>query len=443
MKILPGLRCPLPIKVEYIMSSLLIKQGRIVDPVSRRDEVASLLIENGVIVDVDSSRTDADRVIDATGKIVVPGLIDMRVSLREPGHKEDETIFSGTAAALAGGFTTIACMPDTDPPVDNRAAAEFVILQAERARHCRVVPIGAITKQLQGEELAEIGQLVEGGAAAFCDAKRPLANSEVMRRAFEYSRMMDRPLFHSPQVPELIAGGMMHEGYYSTLLGIPAMPSAAETIMIHRDITLAEMTGGRIHLMGMTTRQGVEQIRQARSRGVSVTADVTPHHLFFTDESMKSFDSKYKVFPPFRTESDIDALLAGLQDGTIDVICSDHQPFAEEKVICELDQTPFGVVGLETVLPACISRLIQTGVLDWLALIEKLTINPAKILGIEAGTLTEGAIADITIIDIEREVTINPDQFLSKGKRTPFAGMKLSGKVQTVLVGGEVRYEAA
>ncbi len=424
------------------MSSLLIKQGRIIDPANQRDQVGSLLIENGLIVEVDSSQETADRVIDATGKIVVPGLIDMRVCLREPGHKEDETILSGTAAALAGGFTTIACMPDTDSPVDNRAAAEFIVLQAERANHCRVVPIGAITKQLGGEELAEIGQLVEGGAAAFCDAKRPLANSEVMRRALEYTRMMDKPIFHHPQVPELIAGGMMHEGFYSTLLGIAPMPTAAETIMIHRDITLAEMTGGRIHLMGMTTAAGVEQIRQARSRGVNITADVTPHHLFFTDESMKEFDSKYKVFPPFRTQPDIDALLVGLQDGTIDVICSDHQPFAEEKVTCELDQTPFGVVGLETMLPACISRLIKTDILDWSKLIEKLSINPAKILGLNAGTLSEGAVADVTILDADREVIIDPNQFLSKGKRTPFAGMKLHGKVTSVVVGGDLRFEA-
>ena len=424
------------------MARILIKNGRIIDPANDRDQIGSLLIENGIITEAETSQTSADQVIDATGKIVVPGLIDMRTSLREPGNEEDETIQTGTAAALAGGFTTIVCMPDTDPPVDNRAAAEFIILQAERANHCKVIPIGAITKGLKGEELAEIGQLVEAGAAAFSDAKIPLASCEVMRRALEYTRMMDKPIFHHPQVPELIAGGMMHEGFFSTLLGIAPMPAVAETIMIHRDISLAEMTGGRIHLMGITTSTGVDHIRKAQSRGVHVTADVTPHHLYFTDESMKSFDSKYKVNPPFRSQDDIDALISGLQDETIAVICSDHQPFAEEKVTCELDQTPFGVVGLETLLPACVDRLVRTGLLDWSGLIRKLTVNPAGILGIEAGTLSQDAAADITIIDPDREVVINPSQFLSKGKRTPFAGMKLQGKIETVIVSGEVRYES-
>lgn len=332
-------------------------------------------------------------------------------------------------------------MPDTDPPVDNRAAAEFVILQAERAGNCRVVPIGSVTKNRQGEELAEIAQLVSGGARAFSDGKRPLGSSEVMRRALEYTRMVNRPIFHHPQVPELISGGLMHEGYYSTLLGIAPMPAAAETIMIHRDITLADMTGGMIHLMSISTSTGVEQIRRARNRGIKVTADVTPHHLFFTDESLKTFDSKYKVNPPFRTPEDVSALIEGLQDGTIDVICSDHQPYAEEKVTCELDQTPFGVVGLETLLSACVTRLIKPGLISWMKLLKKLTANPAKILGIEAGTLKEGAKADVTIIDPEREVIVDPESFRSKGRRTPFDGMTLQGGIEAVIVGGEVRFE--
>lgn len=425
------------------MPTLLLQQGRIIDPASQRDETGSLLIDGNRIVGIVPADTAADRVLDARDKIIAPGLIDMRVSLREPGNEEDETILTGTAAALAGGFTTIACMPDTDPPMDNRAAAEFVILQAERAGNCRVVPIGAITKQLRGEELAEIAQLVAGGARAFSDAKRSLSNSEVMRRALEYTRMMHKPILHHPQVPELVAGGMMHEGYYSTLLGIPPMPAAAETIMIHRDIVLAEMTDGQIHLMGISTSKGVEQIRRARTRGIRVTADVTPHHLFFLDESLRNFESKYKVNPPFRTQADVNALLEGLQDGTIDVICSDHQPYAEEKVSCELDQTPFGVVGLETLLPACITRLITPGLMSWTKLLKKLTINPARILGLESGTLADGAIADITIIDPRASTLIQPDHFRSKGRRTPFAGMNLNGKVDTVLVSGVIKYSAA
>ncbi len=424
------------------MSRLLLQEGRIIDPASQRDEVGSLLIEGERIVGVVSADTRADRVIDARGKIIAPGLIDMRVSLREPGNEEDETIRTGTAAALAGGFTTIACMPDTDPPVDNRAAAEFVILQAERAGHCRVVPIGAITKGLQGEELAEIAQLVAGGARAFSDAKRPLSNSEVMRRALEYTRMMNMPILHHPQVPELVANGLMHEGYYSTLLGIAPMPAAAETIMIHRDIVLAEMTEGRMHLMGVSTATGVEQIRRARNRGLQVTADVTPHHLFFRDEHLRTFDARYKVNPPLRTQTDVEGLLDGLQDGTIDVICSDHQPYAEEKLTLELDQTPFGVVGLETLVPACITRLITPGLMSWTKLLKKLTINPARILGLEAGTLAEGAWADVTVIDPEATTHILPEHFRSKGRRTPFDGMRLNGRIDRVIVNGEPRYSA-
>ncbi len=424
------------------MASILIKNGRVIDPANNRDQVASLFIQEGRIQTNPGNDVHADLVIDATNKIVTPGLIDMRVSLREPGSEEDETIESGTAAALAGGFTTIACMPDTEPPMDNRAAAEFVILQADRARNCHVIPIGAVTKQCHGEELAEIGQLLEGGARAFSDAKQTIANSEVMRRALEYTGMMNRPIFHHAQVPELIADGLMHEGFYSTLLGLPPMPAAAETIMINRDITLAEITGGQLHLMGITTEFGVEQIRRARERGVRVTADVTPHHLYFKDEDLQTFHSKYKVNPPFRTAEDIQALIEGLQDGTIDVITSDHQPYAEEKITCELDQTPFGVVGLETLVPACITRLIETNLLSWLDLIAKLTVNPARILGIEAGTLSENAVADITIIDPAMTQTIDPECFLSKGRRTPFANMELTGGVEHVIVGGELRFSA-
>ncbi len=425
------------------MKSILIKNGRVIDPASGRDEVTSVLIRDGFVATIGSVDTQADVEIDASEMIVAPGLIDMRVSLREPGNEEDETIESGTSAALAGGFSTIACMPDTEPPVDTRAAAEFVILQADRAGNCRVVPIGAVTKQLAGQELAEIGQLVDGGARAFSDAKQPIASAEVMRRALEYTAMMKRPILHHPQVPELVAGGLMHEGYYSTLMGMPPMPAAAETIMIHRDLTLAEMTSGRLHLMGISTGEGVEQIRRARERGVQVTADVTPHHLFFRDEHLQTFHSKYKVNPPFRTEADTECLIEGLKDGTIDVITSDHQPYAEEKITCELDQTPFGVVGLETLVPACITRLINTGILSWPELLAKLTVHPARILELDSGVLDVDRVADITVIDPRPTVKISPPSFRSKGRRTPFADMELSGKIAHVLVGGEVRYSGA
>ncbi|MEX2285513.1 MAG: dihydroorotase [Planctomycetaceae bacterium] len=424
------------------MSTLLIRGGRIIDPRSNVDRVGDLLIANGAVVGIDQHVANADVVINAADKIVCPGLIDLHVSLREPGDEEDETTASGTAAALAGGFTSLAAMPDTSPVVDNRAAAEFILLQAERAAHCHVFPLGSVTKNHDGQELAEIGQLVEGGAVAFTDAKKPIANAEIMRRALEYTKMFDRPVFNHPQVPELAHGGVMHEGFYSTLLGLRGIPAAAEEIMVDRDIALAEMTHGRLHLMCISTTNSVEMIRRAKARGVKVTASVTPHHLALTDEMMRTFDSNYKVDPPLRSSEHIEALIQGLKDGTLDVISSDHQPYAAEKKDHELDLVPFGVVGLETLLPVCIKTLIEPGHLRWPQLIAKLTQHPAEVLKIAKGTLSPGADADVTIIDPLVEWTIDPQRFRSKGRNTPFAGWRVHGRAQTVIVSGQVRYTA-
>ena len=320
------------------MGTLLIRGGRIVDPASNRDAFDDLLIVDGRIAERASSTEDADETIDASGLLVCPGLIDARVSLREPGFEEDETIETGTAAAIAGGFTTIGCMPDTEPVVDTRASAEFVNLLAERASNCRVVPLGAVTKRHAGEELAEMAQLVDGGAVAFTDGKRPIANSEVMRRALQYAGMLNRAVLHHPQVPELVAGCLIHDGFYSTKLGLRVMPAAAEEIMVRRDIALAELSGSRIHLMGVSSKHSVDEIRQAQQRGVAVTADVTPHHLALTDACLESYDANYKVDPPLRTREHIDALIDGLQDGTLEIICSDHQPYSQEKKHREIDR---------------------------------------------------------------------------------------------------------
>ncbi|MBW3541458.1 MAG: dihydroorotase [Planctomycetes bacterium] len=422
--------------------SVLLQHGRILDPANGIDRVGDLLLRDGRVAGIDEKGATADRTIDVSGKIVCPGFIDLHVALREPGAEEDETTQSGTAAALAGGFTTIAAMPDTSPVVDNRAAAEFIVLQAERAGHCRVLPLGSVTKSHAGEELSEIGQLVEGGAVAFTGGKRAVGNAEIMRRALEYTRMFDRPIFNHPQVPELVAGGVMHEGYWSTRLGLRGMPAAAESIMVGRDIALAEMTGGRVHLMCISTVDSVDQIRGARRRGVRVTCDVAPHHLLLTDESVQSFDSNFKVDPPLRSAEHIAALIDGLVDGTIDAICSDHQPFAEEKKSGEIDQDPFGIVGLETLLPLCVRALIDNGRLDWPQLIEKLSAGPARVLGIPRGTLTVGADADVTVLDPEVRWTIDPSRFRSQSRNTPFAGWNVRGRVSLVFVGGRLRYEA-
>jgi dihydroorotase len=421
------------------VTTTLIRGGRIIDPSQDIDRIGNLLLRDDRIVGIDSA-TVADNVIDATGRIVCPGLIDIRVALREPGNEEDETTATGTAAALAGGFTSIACLPDTTPALDNRGAAEFVFLMAGRARNCNVFPLGCVTKGFQGEELAEIGQLVEGGAVALTDGKRPIASAEIMWRALEYARMFNCAVFNTPQVPELVRDGVMHEGYHSTLLGLTGMPSAAENIMVSRDIALAARTDGRLHLNAVSTTVSIDLIRRAQARGVHVTCDVTPHHLALTDASLIGFEPNFKVNPPLRPQGHIDSMIEGLKDGTIEIISSDHQPWAAEKKLRELDQVPFGIVGLETLLPICIQTLIEPGHLNWSQFLSKLTVGPAKLLGIQKGTLSAGADADVTIIDPEVEWTIDPAAFKSKSRNTPFAGRQVRGRSTTVIVAGQQRY---
>jgi dihydroorotase len=422
---------------------LLIKNGTIVDPANRVCGLADLLIIDELVSEVLSpgTETHADRVIDATGLLVCPGFIDAHVALREPGFEEDETIATATAAALAGGFTGIAAMPDTNPVADNRGAAEFVNRQAERAGNCRVFPLGAVTKGCKGEELAEIGQLVQAGAVAFTDAKSPVGNAEVMRRALEYTGMFNRPILHHSMVPEMSEGGVMHEGFESTRLGLRGIPAAANDIMTSRDIALAELTEGRIHIMCVTTEDAVSRIRMAQARQVNVTADVTPHHLLLTDKVMGSFDTLYKCNPPLRSQQHIDALIGGLKDGTITVISSDHQPFAIEKKSVELDAAPPGICGLETALAICAEALIGPGHLSWLQLISCLTIGPATVLGVPYGTLSPGATADVVLIDPDESWTIDASEFHSRSANSPFDGRSAIGRVVATLLNGTIRFQ--
>jgi len=423
------------------MSSLLLRGGRVIEPARKLDAVTDVLIRDGRIVEIGDVRVSVDRVIDCSRKIVCPGLIDLHVGVRDPGYEEDETTATATAAALAGGFTAIAALPDTRPVVDNRAAAEYVVLQAERADHCHVYPLGAVTRDNAGQELADLGQLADGGAVAFTDAKKPIQSAEILRRALEYARMFHRPIFTHPQDATLTAGGVMHEGYYSTLLGLRGMPAAAEDIMVSRDIALAELTGGRIHLMCVSTQNAVETIRRARRRQIAVTADVAIHNLVLTDTELQSYDAHYKVDPPLRSADHVQALIAGLQDGAIDAISSDHQPSAAEKTSRELDVVPFGIVGLETLLPLSIRALIDPGHLTWPQLIAKLTCGPAQVLGLRgSGTLAPGVAADVTVIDPDVRWTIDPRQFASKSRNTPFAGWQVRGRAELVFVGGELKY---
>jgi len=422
------------------MSTLLIRGGRLLDASQNLDRTADLLIRDGVIAPVSSEPGAVDAVLDATGCLVCPGFIDTHVAIRDPGFEEDETTATATAAALAGGFTSIAALPDTLPVVDSASAAEYVVLQAQRAGNCRVYPLGAVTREHRGEELADLGQLARSGAVAFTDAHSAIASAEIMRRALEYARMFDRPIFVYPQDPALTSSGVMHEGYYSTVLGLRGMPAAAEEILVSRDIALAELTGGRIHLMSISTRGSVEQVRRAKQRGIAVTCDVAPHHLLLTDADLQSYDANFKVRPPLRSPDHVQALIDGLADGTVDAISADHQPVASEKKDRELDQVPFGIVGLETLWPICSEVLIDSGRLSWLQLIGCLTNRPARILGLKsAGTLAPDAPADITIVDPQATWTIDPSQFLSKSRNTPFGGRTVRGRIRAVVVGGEVK----
>jgi dihydroorotase len=419
----------------------LITGGRLIDPSQNIDRAAELWLGGGRVLAIgEAGLEEPELVIDASGLIVCPGLVDVHVHLREPGNEEDETIASGATAALAGGVTSLACMPNTNPAIDTQGAAEFVVLQAKRAGKANVYPVGAVSKGRRGEELAELGQLALAGAVAFSDDGSPVASAALMRQALEYAKMFNKPIMQHCQVPELTAGAVMNEGFESARLGLRGWPAAAEDIMVARDIRLAEITGGRLHIQHVSTARSVDLVREGKKRGVRVTAEACPHHFTLTDESLRTFDTNFKMNPPLRTRDDVEALIGGLVDGTIDVIATDHAPHAPEKKLREIDQAPFGIVGLETLLPLVIKALIEPGHLTWSEAVRKLTIAPATLLGIPKGTLRPGSDADITLIDPHERWTIEPSQFHSKSRNTPYSGWEVRGRTHTVLVGGELRF---
>jgi len=429
------------------MATLLIRGGRVVDPSQGLDGVHDVLVRDGLVVGVGSEGAQtigkADETIDATGLVVCPGLVDMHVHLREPGREEDETIETGTRAALAGGFTSVACIPNTEPPIDTQSTVEFIHQKAARADTCNVFVVGCVSRDRAGKELADIAQLVEAGAVAFSDDGAPVYDAELMRRALEYCRMFDKPILAHEEVLELSHGGVMHEGLVSLVLGLTGMPAAAEEVMIGRDIALAEVTGGRLHVMHVSTAGGVALVRAAKARGARVTAEACPHHFTLTDECLRGFDSNFKMSPPLRTADDVEAIMAGLADGTLDCIATDHAPHAREKKMLELDRAPMGILGLETAVGLSVTRLVNTGRIGWPRLIEAMSTLPARILGVNRGTLRPGAIADITLIDPNLVWQVDVRKFCSKSVNSPFHGWTLTGRAVATIVAGRVKYRLA
>jgi len=419
------------------MSKILMKGGRVIDPDNQRDGNFDVLIERGKITAVEPTiPTNGAKTINATGQLIVPGFVDLHTHLREPGREDKETIETGVRAAARGGFTTVCAMPNTDPPVDERSRVDFIQQESRRIGGICVQPIGAVTKGRQGKELTDFGELFEAGCIALSDDGHPVSDSHLMRRGLEYAKLFQRPLIQHAEDPQLASGGVMHEGLIATTLGLRGMPSEAESVMVARDAALAELTGGWVHFAHLSCAQSVEVVRQAKRRGIRVTCEVTPHHLALTHEAVGEFDTRAKVNPPLRTEQDRLALIEGLRDGTIDCIATDHAPHTDWEKEADFDAAPFGISGLETALGVCIRTLIEPGLLSWAQLIEKLSVRPAAIAGIAGGTLAKGADASLALIDPSASWTVDPSQFLSKGKHSPFTGWTLRGAVVRVLARG-------
>jgi dihydroorotase len=427
--------------------TLLLRGGRVVDPSQRLDAVRDVLLRDGKVAEI-AERIDLGagggnggvEVLDLAGRVVAPGFIDIHVHLREPGHEHRETVETGTRAAAAGGFTAVACMANTEPVNDTVAVTEHILSQARRHGYARVYPVGAVSKGLEGEELAEIGQLRAAGVVAISDDGRPVESSELMRRALSYARHFDLPLVQHAQDLDLSGDGAMHEGVWSARLGVPAMPGAAEDTMVARDLLLVELTGGRYHLQHTSTGRSLDLIRDGKRRGLDVTCEVTPHHLFLTDEEVgkSGLSTNTKMNPPLRSERDRDALLQGVADGTVDVIATDHAPHHVDEKRVPFAMAPFGIVGLETAVGLCLDRLVRPGLIDLMRLVDLLSCAPARVMGVPGGTLAPGGPADVTVLDLEQDWTVDPLTFHSKSRNTPFTGWSGKGAAAMTIVSGKV-----
>ena len=428
------------------MSKRLLRGARVVDPANGRDGAFDVLIEGDRIARVgrDLPIDDETTVVDVpSGLVVCPGLIDMHVHLREPGQEHKETVATGTAAAVAGGFTSVACMPNTRPVNDNAGVTEYILRKAAEANLARVYPIGAVSRGQQGEQLADIAELRQAGCVAITDDGHPVATAMLMRRALEYAGMFNLPIIEHCEEQTLQADGVAHEGFHASALGLRGIPGEAESIMALRDIALAELTRGVVHIAHMSARQTLDAVRWGKSRGARVTCEVTPHHFILTDEMLGApvpYDTNVKMNPPLREAADRDAMLVGLADGSVDVIATDHAPHHYDEKQVEFDRAPFGITGLETAVSLCFDRLVHPGVVSLARLIELLSVNPARILSVKGGALSEGAPADISILAPDMRVTVDAGRMRSKSKNTPFDGWTLRGGVAATIVGGRVVY---
>ena len=425
------------------MPALLIKNGRVIDPASGHDSVADVWIEDGVIKGVGANLSAAGaEIFDATGLIVAPGFIDMHVHLREPGFEHSETIESGARAAAAGGFTSICPMPNTAPVNDSPTVTTYIIEKARRHAVVNVFPIGAITRGSQGEELAAIGSMRQAGAVAISDDGRPVMNAQLMRRAMEFARSFKMPVINHCEDLHLSAGGDMHEGVESVRLGLRGIPGSSEDVMVARDILLAEVTGARYHVAHISSRHSVEMVAFAKLKGLSVTSEATPHHLTLTDAGMIPYDSNYKMKPPLRSASDVNAVVEGVVNGAIDAIATDHAPHAGSEKMQEFEKCPFGIIGLETALGVALAHLVHSGKISLTRLIEMFTVNPARILSIPRGSLAAGAAADVTVFSTDRQWTYDVNKSLSKSRNSPFDGVSFRGGPVATVVSGKIVWQA-
>ena len=420
----------------------LLKGGTVIDPVSGINGARDVLVDNGRIAKVGQDLpAEGMRVLEVPrGTVIVPGLIDMHVHLREPGQEHKETIASGTASAVAGGFTAVACMPNTDPVNDHAGITGYIMSKAAEARLARVYPIGAVSIGSKGEQLTEIGDLRRAGCVAISDDGRPVASALLMRRALEYAGMFDMPVIDHCEDASLKGDGVAHEGARSSMLGLKGLPAVAETLIVDRGILLSESTGSRFHVAHMSVAGALRAVRDGKARGVRVTCEVAPHHFTLTDAALEGYDTNTKMNPPLRDASDVEAMLSGLADGSIDVIATDHAPHHADEKALEFDRAPFGIVGLETAVPLCFDRLVHRGVVSLPRLVELLSVNPARILKVEGGSLAEGAVADITLLAPDLAVRIDAQALVSKSKNTPFDGWEFKGAAAATIVGGRIVY---